>query len=190
MYRFCLCICILGILSVPSVNPVSAQVFDEGTFTEKQVASKNQAIAMSAIFPGLGQMALGYKIKGLVLFAGELTSFVVSINVNENYRTLKSRHSQTAERYLALRQGARFEEALEMWEDIQDMEDDLDHYHKIRQVIYLSAGIYLYNLIDILFFSSTEENLRKAEGPSGRRFEIAPQQLDDSFGVGLTCRFL
>ena len=153
MHKFLLCTGILGALVTAWISPASAQVFDNDTFTVEQIASKNQAIVMSTVFPGLGQMALGYKFKGFGLFAGELISLIVAINGNENYKTLKAHYSKTEDEYLALRQGGRFEAAQEMWEDLQDMESDLDRYHTIRQAIYLSAGIYAYNLIDILFLS-------------------------------------
>ena len=55
---------VLGVLVVVAVNPLAAQVFSDDVFTEERVAARNRAIKMSLLFPGLGQIALGSKVKG------------------------------------------------------------------------------------------------------------------------------
>ena len=186
MYKACVYFCVLGVLVVGAVNPLAAQVFSDDIFTEERVAARNRAIKMSLLFPGLGQIALGSKVKGFSLFSGGLVSLVVAINGQENHSTVKGRHSQARDKYLGLQQRGRYEEAQEIWEDIQDMEDDLDRYNTMRQIIFLSAGIYAYNVVDILFFSSPKERVAKTSRPG---FAVAAQWVNGSPGVGVTRRF-
>ena len=186
MYKACVYFCVLGVLVVGAVNPLAAQVFSDDIFTEERVAARNRAIKMSLLFPGLGQIALGSKVKGFSLFSGGLVSLVVAINGQENHSTVKGRHSQARDKYLGLQQRGRYEEAQEIWEDIQDMEDDLDRYNTMRQIIFLSAGIYAYNVVDILFFSSPKERVAQTPRPG---FAVAAQWINGSPGVGVTRRF-
>ena len=186
MYKACLCFSVLGVLLGTTVDPLAAQVFSDDTFTEEKVAARHRAIKLSFLFPGLGQIALGSKVKGFGLFSGGLVSLVAAINGQENHSTVKGRHKQAGDKYLGLQQRGRYEEAQEIWEDIQDMEDDLDRYNAMRQVIFLSAGIYAYNVIDILFFSSPKERAAATSRPG---FTVAAQWVDGSPGVGVTRRF-
>ena len=177
---------VLGVLVVVAVNPLAAQVFSDDVFTEERVAARNRAIKMSLLFPGLGQIALGSKVKGFSLFSGGLVSLVAAINGQENHSTVKGRHKQARDKYLGLQQRGRYEEAQEIWEDIQDMEDDLDRYNTMRQIIFLSAGIYAYNVVDILFFTSPKERVAQSSRPG---FTVATQWVNGSPGIGVTRRF-
>ena len=107
VHRLLICRLALFLAAVVSLDPAGAQVFPEETFTQRQRPGKKRAIAISAVLPGLGQVALGSRFKGLGIFLGELTTLVVAVNANENYKTLKGRHEQETERYLALRHGGR-----------------------------------------------------------------------------------
>ena len=165
--------------------PAGAQVYPDHTFIAKDLKSKKQAVVLSAVFPGLGQIGLGARAKGMSIFVAQLTTLLVAINANENYKTVKGRHAQETEQYLALRQGGRFEQAQQRWNVVQDMEDDLDRYHRWRQVGYLAAGIYVYNMIDILFFTqpSTDE---QTSTPVPNRLQLSARIIDRSPGIRFT----
>ena len=180
IFRFALCLA-----AAVSLDPVGAQVFSEETFTQRQRAEKKRAIAISAVLPGLGQVALGSRVKGLGIFLGELTTLVVAVNANENYKTLRGRHEQETERYLALREGGRFEQAEQRWQTLKGMEDDLDSYHKWRQLAYLSAGIYVYNMVDILFFAAPGSGARQARHTAPEGLQLSARMIDGSPGVGI-----
>ena len=186
MHRLPICLFAVCLAGTVSFNPVGAQVFSEDTFTQRPLAEKKRAIAISAALPGLGQVALGSRLKGLGIFLGELTTLIVAVNANENYKTVKGRHEQETERYLALRQGGRFEQAKERWQTLKDMEDDLDSYHRWRQLAYLSAGIYLYNMIDILFFTAPDSGARQARQTAPERLQLSARMIDRSPGLGIT----
>ena len=186
VHRLLICPLALFLAAAVSLDPAGAQVFPEETFTQRQRAGKKRAIAISAVLPGLGQVALGSRFKGLGIFLGELTTLVVAVNANENYKTLKGRHEQETERYLALRNGGRFEQAEERWQTLKGMEADLDSYHSWRQLAYLSAGIYVYNMVDILFFAAPGSGAREARREAPERLRLSARMIDRSPGVGIT----
>ena len=56
-------------------------------FAEEIRVSRNTAVVLSVLFPGLGQMASGQKRKGGALFLGELVSLIVAVDGHESYNT-------------------------------------------------------------------------------------------------------
>ena len=73
------------LMLVNSVGVVFAQ--DEESFVRKSFVSKRDAIVLSVIYPGLGQMTADQKYKGISLFLAETVSLLLAINAHENYST-------------------------------------------------------------------------------------------------------
>ena len=60
---------------------------DEDSFIREATVTKRDAVILSVLFPGLGQMTQGHKLKGISMFIGEAASLIVFINAHENYNT-------------------------------------------------------------------------------------------------------
>ena len=61
--------CVLCLLVLSSVATVYAQ--DEEGFIRQTQLSRRDALVLSAIYPGLGQMNSGQRLKGVTLFFAE-----------------------------------------------------------------------------------------------------------------------
>lgn len=124
---------------------------------ERPAVSKRRAVALSAVFPGLGQLAAGHRHKGTALVMGEVGFLVVWLTSHADYNTRKEQFDLETERYLALRQGGSFEAAEEGWKRLQDKKDDLDGSHTLRRLFgALAVGTYGYNLLDVLVLGGGE----------------------------------
>ena len=123
----------------------------------KQALTRPQAIALSALFPGLGQLATGHRNRGTVLVAAEVACLVVWLTSHEDYNTQSAQFSLESERYFSLRQGGSFEEAEDSWQRLSEKKDDLDGSHMQRRLFgALAVAVYGYNLVDVLVLDGAE----------------------------------
>ena len=128
---------------------------EEEMFAEEVRVSRNTAVVLSVLFPGLGQMASGQKKKGGALFLGGLVSLIVAVDGHESYNTRREVYATSRSEYEALRAGGSHQEAEARWRRLVDLNDDLDNLHGRRQIFgYAAAAIYALNLVDILFWQS------------------------------------
>ena len=128
---------------------------EEEMFAEEVRVSRNTAVILSVLFPGLGQMASGQKQKGGALFLSELVSLIVAVDGHESYNTRRDVYATSRSEYEALRVGGSHQEAEAKWQRLVDLNDDLDNLHSRRQIFgYAAAAIYALNLVDILFLQS------------------------------------
>ena len=128
---------------------------EEEIFAEEVRVSRNTAVILSVLFPGLGQMASGQKQKGGALFLSELVSLIVAVDGHESYNTRRDVYATSRSEYEALRVGGSHQEAEAKWQRLVDLNDDLDNLHSRRQIFgYAAAAIYALNLVDILFLQS------------------------------------
>ena len=149
----------------------------------KQHIKRSQAIALSAVFPGLGQLGTGHRYRGTALVAAELVCVVVWLTAHEDYNTQSTQFDLESERYFSLREGGSFKEAEESWKRLSDKKDDLDGSHLRRRVFGLmAAAVYGYNLLDVLIFDGAEP---VAEKP----LSIAPMPQPGTAGVALVAWF-
>ena len=144
----------------------------EDMFAEEVSVSPNTAVMLSLMFPGLGQMATGQKLKGGAFFLTELVALVVAVDGHESYNTRQDVYETTRQEYAAMRTGGNYQEADAKWQRLVDLKDDLDSLHGRRQIFgYAAAGIYALNVIDIL---------RSRSGGT-----TAAQEVDDRPGVSI-----
>ncbi len=149
----------------------------------KQHVERSQAIALSAVFPGLGQLATGHRNRGTALVAAEVVCLVVWLTSHEDYNTQVTQFDLESERYFALREGGSFEQAEESWKRLSDKKDDLDGSHLRRRVFgVLAVAVYGYNLLDVLIFDGAEP---VAEKP----LSIVPMTQPRTAGVALVAWF-
>ncbi len=124
---------------------------EEEMFAEEVRVSRNTAVMLSVLFPGLGQMATGQQQKGGAFFLTGLAALVAAVDRHEEYNTLLEVYETSWKEYDALRNGGSHREAEAKWERLVDLNDDLDRLHGRRRIFaYAMAGIYVLNVVDIL----------------------------------------
>ena len=178
---------ILLVISIVGASAAYGQE-EEDFFVEEKIASKGRAVALSVLFSGLGQMSSGHKIKGSVLFISEIMALSFTVNANENYKTQLTRFDQRKEEYDGLKSGGSYDEAVEKWKSLNEINDDLDHFHKLRMTFgTIAIGIYLYNLIDALFINAYGGPERQvADQP---KFHVQFRAVHNAPGAGVVVNF-
>ena len=161
----------------------------DGRFRSREESvSKRQAQILSAIFPGLGQLATGQRGRGTAMVAGEVGFVVVWLTSHADYNTRKEQFAIEEERYLEFRKGidgaaprgGSFAESEESWQRLKDKKDDLDRSHTLRVAFgALSIALYTYNLVDVLWL----------DGASPKRVTLAPVVRPDGLAAVLVARF-
>jgi len=164
---------------------------DEDSFFREQVVSKRDVVVLSALFPGLGQMTQGQKVKGVSLFLGEAVSLIMFINANENYNTKQSLYDRDMDTYksLAKTQGSSDLSARALFNDLKDQNNELDNLHTIRNTaLIVAAGVYAYNLFDAIFLSPSTTESRRASADS-EKLVVRSAMIDRNPGIMLSKRF-
>jgi len=169
---------------------------NEEDFVRESIISKRDAVVLSLLFPGLGQMTAGQKIKGVSLFLSEAASLVLFVNAHENYRTKLTTYDQDMEEYKKLANEGTgygrgsYSQASLMYKDLKDQNKKLDDLDTLRNAaIIVAAGVYAYNVIDAIFFSSSTGESRRADKTQKSRVQVSSTIVDRTPGVLLTKRF-
>lgn len=189
------------LLVMSSIGVSHAQ--DEESFVRESVISKRDAVVLSVLFPGLGQMTSGNKVRGVSLFLAEAASLVLFINAHENYNTKKTTYDKDLVEFnrvatYGIDGGGRgsydtinpaIPGALESFNDLKDKNKKLDDLHNTRNIaLIVAAGVYAYNLIDAVFFSPSSSESRRAERDNGKIL-VNTTIVDRTPGIMLTKRF-
>ena len=152
--------------------------------SRKQQVTRSQAIALSAVFPGLGQLATGHRNRGTALVTAELACLVISLTSHEDFDTQKTQFDIESQRYLSLRESGSFEAAEESWQRLSTKKDDLDGSHTRRRLFgVLAAAVYGYNLVDVLVFGGGEEPQESSS------VSVAPMVDRRATGVAVVAHF-
>ena len=150
---------------------------------QKQQVTRSQAITLSALLPGLGQLATGHRNRGTALVTAELACLVIWLTSHEDYQTHSAQFGIEGQRYQSLRQGGSFEEAEESWQRLAAKKDDLDGSHTRRRLFgALAAAVYGYNLLDVMVFGG-------AEAPAASSVSVVPMTGNEATGVAVVARF-
>ncbi len=145
--------------------------------------SRLQAVSLSLIFPGLGQLATGRKPKGTTLMVAEMGCLVIWLTSHEDFNTQEVQFELEKERYQALRDAGTFAQAEESWQRLADKKDDLGRSHLLRRVFgVLSLATYSYNVLDVLFYGG-------AASVAGKGVNLVPMAAANAPGMGLVARF-
>ncbi len=164
---------------------------DEGGFFRETVVSKRDAVLLSVIFPGLGQMTQAHAGKGVSFFLGEAISLVLFINANENYDTKQRLYESDMKEFnqLAQTQGSSDLDARALYNDLKTRNDELDNLNTIRNVaIIAAAGVYAYNLLDITLFTPSTTESERASIDAGK-LHVRSAMIDRTPGIMLSKRF-
>lgn len=176
-----------------SAGTVFAQ--NEESFIRESTISKRDAVVLSVLFPGLGQMTQGSKVKGISFFIGEAVSLIMFINAHENYNTKQKIYDRDMSIFnnLATTPAANYQktatDAQRLFKDLQDKNDELDNLNSIRNTaLIVAAGIYAYNLFDAIFLSSSTVESGRAEREN-TKIQVNSALIDRNPGIILSKRF-
>jgi hypothetical protein len=152
--------------------------------SRKQQVTRSQAIALSAVFPGLGQLATGHQNRGTALVAAELASLVIWLTSHEDFDTQSTQFDIESKRYLALREGGSFEGAEASWQRLRAKKDDLDGSHTRRRLFgVLAAAVYGYSLLDVLMLGGGEPK------QAASSINVVPMAGARATGLAVVARF-
>ncbi|HIE03489.1 MAG TPA: hypothetical protein EYP61_01890 [Candidatus Latescibacteria bacterium] len=129
----------------------------DGRFAGVHYASRSQAVFLSALFPGLGQLTTGHRYRGTALMASEMACLVICLTSHEDYKTQLDQFNHEKDYYLSLRRGRSFREAEESWRRLEKLKDNVDGSH-MRRCLFgaLAATVYIYNLLDASLLGGCE----------------------------------
>jgi len=163
---------------------------NEESFVRESTISKRDAVLLSALFPGLGQMTAGSKAKGVLMFLAETTSLATFVNAHENYTTKLdtfNRDKKTLDD-MSGNIGASYTEASKKFKGLKSQSEKLDNLNQTRNIaLIVAAGVYAYNLFDAVFLTSTSTESKKAE--IRKNFVVESTMVDDTPGIKISTRF-
>lgn len=113
---------------------------------------KLTALIYSTFIPGAGQFYLGHKLKGTAFTLTAFGSLVITIvsqnnliGGNERLENLEIQYQSTM----------NWEKAEQIWQEMLQVKSDIDKDYKRRNLFLgITAGIWVANIIDVLFFTS------------------------------------
>jgi hypothetical protein len=176
------------ILIASSSGLVVAQ--DEEGFVRQALVSKRDAIVLSILYPGLGQMTLGQKLKGMTFFVVETTALVIFANSHENYKTKQKKYDADLSDYnnYAKSGYGSYKDARALYTKLVDRNNELDDLHTLRETaLIVAGGMYVCNIIDAFLFSSVSGDGKNAK--YDKKLHISSTVIDTSPGVMLSKRF-
>ena len=163
---------------------------NEESFVRESTISKRDAVLLSALFPGLGQMTAGYKAKGVLMFLVETTSLAMFVNAHENYSTKLDNYNRDKRILdeMSGNIGANYTEASKLFKNIKSQSDKLDNLNQTRNIaLIVAAGVYAYNLFDAVFLTSTSTESKKAE--IRKNFIVESTLVENTPGIKISTRF-
>ena len=137
---------------------------EEEVFAARKSATRKEAVILSALFPGLGQLSTGRKVTGTILLVAEIGSLATALTANENYNTRLDNFERLKSEYEQMAAGnTRHDLAEQRWQELRAEADDLDGLHNLRRAYTAAAvGIYVFNLVDILLLNPPEAGSDKS----------------------------
>ena len=110
--------------------------------------SNTNAILLSAVFPGLGQVYKGQKGKAILFGATEVATLVFMFSSRSEYNDAKNQYGQLRREYENLTTGtaAQFDAAFTKWEQQQERANRAGNKAKLAAGI--AAGVWALNILD------------------------------------------
>ena len=164
---------------------------DEESFVRRSVISRQDAILLSVVFPGLGQMTVGQSYKGISLFLAETASLLFSINAHENYQTKQKVYNRDLKIFnnIGLKGSGEYSEALKFYDDLKERSNELDDLNTVRNTALIIAGIvYAYNIIDSVFFSPLISESQRTDS-GNNKITVSSTMIDRNPGILLSKSF-
>ena len=137
---------------------------EDDVFATRKIASKKEAVILSALFPGLGQLSAGRQVVGTILLISEIGSLATALTANENYKTRLDNFERIKSEYEQMAAGnSERDLAQQKWDELRKDADDLDDLHRLRRAFTAAAvGVYIYSLADILLGDAPEASSASA----------------------------
>ncbi|MFC1512023.1 DUF5683 domain-containing protein [Candidatus Latescibacterota bacterium] len=179
---------VLGLLLLSSVAIGYAQ--DEEGFIRQVQLSRRDVLILSAIYPGLGQMNSGQRIKGVTMFFMETVALVTAINSSENYTTKEKIYNNDLSDFNKIGLGGRgeYSDIIEQYNDLKDRSSELDDLNTVRNVALITAGVvYAYNIFDALFRGPHSGTANADSSPD--RVRVQSALIDHTPGILLSKSF-
>lgn len=127
---------------------ISVNKNSDERFTIRQI----RGIILSSIVPGSGQSYLGSTLKGAAITIGFFGTGVYAMIAHNNMTGREDRIKVLTSEYNSK---GTYLEAEAVWKKIEAEKILRDEDYKRRQIFtYTSIGIWLYNVIDVIFFTS------------------------------------
>mgnify|MGYP000954097301 CR=1 FL=1 len=147
-----------------------------------------KAAARSFFIPGWGQKYAGEPAKATAFFAAAVGSglaFLWADNKFDDKRAILNERQREFDRLNDPGSGATQNEIQAAWELQQDARSEARDAEDVRRVtIGLAAGVWVLNMIDVLFFFPDEENTFSIKGVS-----VTPGAVNGGVGVTLSTAF-
>jgi hypothetical protein len=163
---------------------------NEDSFVRAATVSKRDAVLLSALFPGLGQMTAGSKAKGVSMFLAETVSLALFVNSHENYTTKLDNYDRDKIILdnMAKNPNGNYTEASKLFADIKSQSNKLDDLHRTRNIaLIVAAGVYAYNLFDAVFLTSSSTESQRAE--KLQNITVESVMVDRTPGILISKRF-
>lgn len=112
---------------------------------------KTKAVLYSVFVPGSGQYTLGHYLKGTAITLAFFGTGLTAVIAHNNFTGSEDRLKVLTEEYKA---SGGFAQAERAWQSIQTEKLKRDNDYKRRQMFtYAAIGVWVYNIIDVIFFS-------------------------------------
>lgn len=163
---------------------------NEESFVREATISKRDAVLLSVLFPGLGQMTAGHKAKGVLMFVAETTSLAIFVNAHENYTTKLDTYNRDKDTLdsMALEGGSSYTAANKLFKSIKSQSNKLDDLNSTRNIaLIVAASVYAYNLFDAVFLTSSSTESKKAE--IRKNFLVESTLVESAPGIKISTRF-
>jgi hypothetical protein len=155
--------------------------------------SKGQAVVLSILFPGMGQMTVGQKVKGVSFFLAGVTSLAIFVNSNENYKTKLDTYNRDKATLSGMATLGRASYdgiggAFQLYTDLKSRNNTLDDLNSTRNTALIVAGVvYAYNIFDAIFFTPSSNESKKAE--IRKNIIVESALVDRKPGILVSTRF-
>lgn len=163
---------------------------NEESFVRAATISKRDAVLLSALFPGLGQMTAGSKVKGVSMFLAETISLALFVNAHENYTTKLDNYDRDKAILdgMAQKYHGDYTAASKLFADIRSQSNKLDDLHQTRNIaLIVAAGVYAYNLFDAVFLTSSSTESQRAE--KLQNISVQSKMVDRTPGIVISKSF-
>lgn len=163
---------------------------NEGSFVRAATVSKREAVILSVLFPGLGQMTVGQKVKGVSFFLAGVASLAVFVNSNEDYKTKLETYNRDKSILSGMATAGRdnYDAAFKKYSDLESQNKTLDNLHSTRNTaLIVAAAVYAYNLFDVIFFTPSSNESQRSE--IRKNIIVESALVDRKPGILVSTRF-